>query len=129
MLPSSIGLWRCYKIDFTKYFFLDVLKMQSCGFLMVSGKWKLINSFNSFNPDAPFLSPWKCQEIVGFLTFSGGIRMWQWAKMDKIRLILEVKLCNYPLVSYSLLLEWAQIWIYGTKYPIMDQVKFVEESL
>ena len=38
MLPSSIGLWRCYKIDFTKYFFLDVLKMQSCGFLMVSGK-------------------------------------------------------------------------------------------
>ena len=28
-----------------------------------------------------FYTPWKSQKTFGFLTFSGGIEMWQWTKM------------------------------------------------
>ena len=34
-----------------------------------------------FSPVSHFYTPWKRQKTKGFLTFSGGIEMWHWAKM------------------------------------------------
>ena len=34
-----------------------------------------------FSPRPHFHTPWKRQKTYGFLTFSGGIKMWHWTKM------------------------------------------------
>ena len=36
---------------------------------------------NPFLSMSHFYTPWKRQKIFGFLTFSGGIEMWNWTKM------------------------------------------------
>ena len=38
--------------------------------------------FNQFKPNVPFLYPHKSQKTFGFMTFSGGIEMEHWPKMD-----------------------------------------------
>ena len=39
----------------------------------------------NFSPVSHFYTPWKRQKTFGFLTFSGGIEMWQWTKMGQSR--------------------------------------------
>ena len=52
---------------------------------MPSFRWSAIifRTFNPFSPMSHFYTPWKRQKTYGFLTFSGGIEMWHWTKMDK----------------------------------------------
>ena len=43
-----------------------------------------------FRPMFHFYAPWKLQKTFGFLTFSGGIEIKHWTKMDyKIRVGVE----------------------------------------
>ena len=46
-----------------------------------------IYSLTHFSPVSHFYTPWKRQRTFGFLTFSGGIEMWRWTKMDWIEQI------------------------------------------
>ena len=40
-------------------------------------------TFTHFSPVSHFYTPWKRQKTFGFLTFSGGIEMWGWAKIGE----------------------------------------------
>ena len=83
--------WKHLNIFLTKWFDLFlfmVLVLEPCVNCYFEHSYVFIPTFvlwytylTHFRPMSHFNISWKCRKTYGFLTFSGGIDMWHWAKM------------------------------------------------
>ena len=70
--------YHCWKLLFsTQNIHCNPRILSYCHILPLSNQLTL----TYFSPVPHFYTPWKRQKTFGFVTFSGGIRMWHWTKM------------------------------------------------
>ena len=68
----------------------------------LNGLFSLVR-LTHFSPVSHFYTPWKCQKTFGFLTFSGGLKMWHWTKMGWKTRKSKIKWTAYSLFTGELI--------------------------